>query len=301
LDCALASRCRRGGAKLGVMASPTLDRNGIARLITWQVEAGADEAILETSVDRYRVSAAPVAKPSAVPARPPGLAEAPVPLLKPAPRAAPAKAAPPASPAAASARELAAAAKTLGELTEALAAFDGCALKKTATNLVFADGNPEARIMFVGEAPGADEDRAGKPFVGVSGQLLDRMLAWIGLDRQRFYITNIVFWRPPGNRTPTSDEVAACLPFVHRHIELVAPAILVTVGGPSTETLLRRSDGISKLHGRWFDYQTPGLERPVPAFPIFHPAFLLRSPAQKRAAWRDLLVLDQKIGELKIR
>jgi uracil-DNA glycosylase family 4 len=283
------------------MASPTLDRNGIARLITWQVEAGADEAILETSVDRYRVSAAPVAKPSAVPARPPGLAEAPVPLLKPAPRAAPAKAAPPASPAAASARELAAAAKTLGELTEALAAFDGCALKKTATNLVFADGNPEARIMFVGEAPGADEDRAGKPFVGVSGQLLDRMLAWIGLDRQRFYITNIVFWRPPGNRTPTSDEVAACLPFVHRHIELVAPAILVTVGGPSTETLLRRSDGISKLHGRWFDYQTPGLERPVPAFPIFHPAFLLRSPAQKRAAWRDLLVLDQKIGELKIR
>ena len=283
------------------MASPTLDRNGIARLIAWQVEAGADEAILETSVDRYRVSAAPVAKPSAVPARPPGLAEAPVPLLKPAPRAAPAKAAPPASPAAASARELAAAAKTLGELTEALAAFDGCALKKTATNLVFADGNPEARIMFVGEAPGADEDRAGKPFVGVSGQLLDRMLAWIGLDRQRFYITNIVFWRPPGNRTPTSDEVAACLPFVHRHIELVAPAILVTVGGPSTETLLRRSDGISKLHGRWFDYQTPGLERPVPAFPIFHPAFLLRSPAQKRAAWRDLLVLDQKIGELKIR
>ena len=282
------------------MATPTLDRNGIARLIAWQVEAGADEAILETSVDRYRVSAAPVAKPSAVPARPPGLAEAPVPLLKPAPRAAPAKAAPPASPAVASARELAAA-KTLGDLTEALAAFDGCALKKTATNLVFADGNPEARIMFVGEAPGADEDRAGKPFVGVSGQLLDRMLAWIGLDRQRFYITNIVFWRPPGNRTPTSDEVAACLPFVHRHIELVAPAILVTVGGPSTETLLRRSDGISKLHGRWFDYQTPGLERPVPAFPIFHPAFLLRSPAQKRAAWRDLLVLDQKIGELKIR
>ena len=283
------------------MASPALDRNSIARLIAWQVEAGADEAILETSVDRYRASAAPLPKPSAVPARPPGLAEAPVPPLKPALRAVPPKAAPPASPAAASARELAAAAKTLGELTEALAAFDGCALKKTATNLVFADGNPEARIMFVGEAPGADEDRAGKPFVGVSGQLLDRMLAWIGLDRQRFYITNIVFWRPPGNRTPTSDEVAACLPFVHRHIELVAPAILVTVGGPSTETLLHRSDGISKLHGRWFEYQTPGLERPIPTFPIFHPAFLLRSPAQKRAAWRDLLLLDQKVGELNLR
>ena len=283
------------------MASPALDRNSIARLIAWQVEAGADEAILETSVDRYRASAAPLPKPSAVPARPPGLAEAPVLPLKPSLRAVPPKAAPPASPAAASARELAAAAKTLGELTEALAAFDGCALKKTATNLVFADGNPEARIMFVGEAPGADEDRAGKPFVGVSGQLLDRMLAWIGLDRQRFYITNIVFWRPPGNRTPTSDEVAACLPFVHRHIELVAPAILVTVGGPSTETLLHRSDGISKLHGRWFEYQTPGLERPIPTFPIFHPAFLLRSPAQKRAAWRDLLLLDQKVGELNLR
>jgi len=283
------------------MASPPLDRNGIARLIAWQVEAGADEAILDAPIDRYRAPAAAVAKPLAAPVRPPGLAEAPVPPLKPAARAAPAKAAPPASPAAASARDLAAAAKTLGELTEALAAFDGCALKKTATNLVFADGNPEARIMFVGEAPGADEDRAGKPFVGVSGQLLDRMLAWIGLDRQRFYITNIVFWRPPGNRTPTSDEVAACLPFVHRHIELVNPAILVTVGGPSTETLLRRSDGISKLHGRWLEYQTPGLERPVPAFPIFHPAFLLRSPAQKRAAWRDLLVLDQKLGELNIR
>src|SRR5579871_126982 len=283
------------------MASPTLDRNSIARLIAWQVEAGADEAILETSVDRYRASAPPLPKPSAVPARRPGLAEAPVPSLKPALRAVPPKAAPPASPAAASARELAAAAKTLSELTEALAAFDGCALKKTATNLVFADGNPEARIMFVGEAPGADEDRAGKPFVGVSGQLLDRMLAWIGLDRQRFYITNIVFWRPPGNRTPTSDEVAACLPFVHRHIELVNPAILVTVGGPSTETLLHRSDGISKLHGRWFEYQTPGLERPIPTFPIFHPAFLLRSPAQKRAAWRDLLVLDQKVGELNLR
>jgi DNA polymerase len=282
------------------MASSNLDRERIARLIVWQAEAGADEGILEAPIDRYRTSEARVWEPPAAAVRPLGLAEAPVPPLRPATRAAPVKPTVPVSPAAASAWELAAAAKTLAELTEALAAFDGCALKKTATNLVFADGNHEARIMFVGEAPGADEDRAGKPFVGVSGRLLDRMLAWIGLTRQRFYITNIVFWRPPGNRNPTSDEVAACLPFVHRHIELVAPAILVTVGGPATQALLRRSDGISKLHGRWFEYQTPGLERPVPAFPIFHPAFLLRSPAQKRAAWRDLLVLDQKLAELNV-
>src|SRR5579871_5866222 len=282
------------------MASPTLDRNSIARLIAWQVEAGADEAILETSVDRYRASAPPLPKPSAVPARRPGLAEAPVPSLKPALRAVPPKAAPPASSAAATARELANAATTLEELVEALAAFDGCALKKTATNLVFGDGNPAARIMFVGEAPGADEDRAGKPFVGVSGQLLDRMVGWIGLDRTKFYITNILYWRPPGNRTPTSDEVAACQPFIARHIELVAPATLVTVGGPSTEALLHRGEGISRSHGRWYDYQTPGLAAPIPAMPIFHPAFLLRAAAQKRSAWRDLLKLEQKMVELGI-
>ncbi len=121
-----------------------------------------------------------------------------------------------------------------------------------------------------------------------------------GLNRTKFYITNIVFWRPPGNRPPTSDEVAACLPFVARHIELVAPAILVPVGGPATEALLRRGEGISKSHGRWYDYQTPGLGAPIPAMPMFHPAFLLRSPAQKRAAWRDLLNLEQKLGELGI-
>ena len=288
------------------MASTPFAPEDIARLIAWQAATGADEAIMETAVDRYRASKAPVPVLVEPPQRAAGLAEGPVPALKPAPRAPARSAAPrapaplPGNPAAASARELAAASKSLPELAEALAAFDGCALKKTATNLVFADGNPEARIMFVGEAPGADEDRAGLPFVGVSGQLLDRMLAWIGLDRTRFYITNVMFWRPPGNRTPTSDEVAACLPFVMRHIELKAPSILVTVGGPSTETLLRRADGISKLHGRWFEFQSEGMERPIPAMPIFHPAFLLRSPAQKRAAWRDLLMLQQKLGELGI-
>ena len=296
-------------------ASPS-DPQELAARLAWQVAAGADEAILEAPVDRYKASAAP--PPPPVKTTPSKLAEAParyeakLPETKPAeakaagPKPAPrpaAKTAPailPATPAAASARDLANAAKSLDELVEALAAFDGCALKKTATNLVFGDGNPAARIMFVGEAPGADEDRTGKPFVGVSGQLLDRMVSWIGLDRASFYITNIVFWRPPGNRAPSSDEVAACMPFVARHIELVAPAILVTVGGPSTEALLRRGEGISKSHGRWYDYQTPGLPAPIPAMPIFHPAFLLRAAAQKRAAWRDLLSLEQKMGELGI-
>jgi uracil-DNA glycosylase len=280
--------------------SPT-DPRDLATLLAWQAAAGADEAISEAPVDRYKAAAGapPPTKPLAAPAAPIAKPAAAKPA---APRVAakPAPASIPLTPAAVSARDLAGAAKSLEELVEALAAFDGCALKKTATNLVFADGNPKARIMFVGEAPGADEDRAGKPFVGVSGQLLDRMLGWIGLNRTKFYITNIVFWRPPGNRPPTSDEVAACLPFVARHIELVAPAILVPVGGPATEALLRRGEGISKSHGRWYDYQTPGLGEPIPAMPMFHPAFLLRSPAQKRAAWRDLLNLEQKLGELGI-
>jgi uracil-DNA glycosylase len=278
--------------------SPT-DPRDLAALLAWQAAGGADEAMSEAPVDRYKAAAsAPASQLLAAPAGP---TAKPIAARPAAPRAM-AKPAPASilTPAAVSARELADAATSLEELVEALAAFDGCALKKTATNLVFADGNPKARIMFVGEAPGADEDRAGKPFVGVSGQLLDRMLTWIGLDRSKFYITNIVFWRPPGNRTPTSDEVAACLPFVARHIELVAPALLVPVGGPATETLLHRGEGISKSHGRWYDYQTPGLAAPIPAMPMFHPAFLLRAPAQKRAAWRDLLNLEQKLGELEI-
>jgi len=302
------------------MPATPKDLNTLARMLSFQVSAGADEAIEERPLDRYKASLAfpaaksapaqlseapapvqtvtpPLAAPIVRPTSPPPAA--PRPIARPvAPVAAPAPL--PKSAAVASARELAGAAKSLDELVEALAAFDGCALKKTATNLVFGDGNPNARVMFVGEAPGADEDRAGKPFVGLSGQLLDRMLGMIGLDRTRFYITNIIYWRPPGNRTPTSDEVAACQPFIARHIELVAPAILITVGSPSTEALLRRGEGIGRSRGRWFDYQTPGLPAPIPAMPIYHPAFLLRSPGQKRAAWRDLLTLEQKLGQLGI-
>jgi DNA polymerase len=186
-------------------------------------------------------------------------------------------------------------AATLEDLRTALAGFEGCALKATATNLVFADGNPKARIMFVGEAPGADEDRLGKPFVGVSGQLLDRMLACIGLDRGSVYIANILPWRPPGNRSPTAAEIAICLPFIERQIELVDPQILVLLGGTAAKTLLATSDGIVRTRGKWLSYASPGLPRPVAALATYHPAYLLRSPAQKRDSWRDLLMIKNKL------
>lgn len=268
-------------------------------LLAWYVEAGADEAVGEAPVDRYAMRPATAAPAAA------STAAAPTRPAPPAPTAAPPRGAPtpairtePASAAFRSARELAGAARTLEELAQAVSMFEGCALKATATNLVFGDGNPEARIMFVGEAPGADEDRIGRPFVGVSGQLLDRMLAWIGLDRTNFYITNTVYWRPPGNRQPTAAEIAACQPFLERHIELVAPEILVAVGGPAAKALLARSEGIMKLRGRWFEYESVGMPRPVPITAIYHPAYLLRQPAQKREAWRDLLALREKLDSL---
>jgi uracil-DNA glycosylase family 4 len=271
--------------------------NALLEALRWQVEAGADEAIGAGSVDRYAEAAAlPPAPVAAVvqaisrhdqaiqrPPQVPSTVVAPVPTTA----------------ASLSARGLAGAARTVAELAEALAAFDGCPLKLTATNLVFADGNPSARVMVIGEAPGADEDRAGKPFVGVSGQLLDRMLGWIGLDRNKAYITNVLFWRPPGNRQPTPAEISACLPFVERHIELVSPDVLLLVGGASAKTLLARSEGITKLRGRWFQYESAGMSRPIPALPTYHPAFLLRQPAQKREAWRDLLLLRERLGQAK--
>jgi uracil-DNA glycosylase family 4 len=199
-----------------------------------------------------------------------------------------------------SARGAAGAAATLEDLKAALARFDGVPLRKTATNLVFADGNPTAKVMLVGEAPGADEDRQGLPFVGVSGQLLDRMMAAIGLDRTTFYISNVCFWRPPGNRKPTEAELAAQLPFVLRHIELVAPKVLVLVGGSSAQMLLGTNEGITRLRGRWFDYRSEGLAAPIPTIPIFHPAYLLRQPALKREAWRDLVKLKEGLTELGV-
>lgn len=196
--------------------------------------------------------------------------------------------------AAMAARDMAKSAKSLDELRAILAGFDGCALKATATQLVFADGNPQAKIMLIGEAPGRDEDIEGLPFVGRSGKLLDRMLKAIGLDRTSVYIANIVPWRPPGNRTPTPQESQICLPFILRQIELANPDILVCLGGPSAQTLLGLKDGITKTRGRWFSFNTG--TREIRAMPTFHPAFLLRSPLQKRFAWRDFLAIKKALA-----
>ncbi|MEQ8781343.1 MAG: uracil-DNA glycosylase [Roseibium album] len=195
----------------------------------------------------------------------------------------------------ASARDLAASAETLDDLRTCLEAFDGCNLKLTAKRLVFADGSPDARLMFVGEAPGRDEDLQGKPFVGRSGQLLDRMLTAIGLDRSSAYIANVVPWRPPGNRTPTPQETEICKPFIKRQIELVNPDVLVFLGAASAKNLLGVQDGIRKMRGRWMSYPVTG--RQIAAIATYHPAYLLRSPLEKRLSWRDFLSIRAKLTE----
>lgn len=274
------------------------DRGTATELLHHQIEAGADEALLDAPVDRYAVAArkpAPEPAPAPTPARarPPVAAEAAATTGDPGPLHS-------TDATVRGAEALAQAATGLAELEASLEGFDGCALKKTATNTVFADGDPSGGIMFLGEAPGADEDRQGLPFVGVSGQLLDRMIQWIGLSREtNAYISNIIFWRPPGNREPSTAEIAICRPFVERHIELAAPRVLVFLGGPSAKTMLQKSEGITRLRGRWFDYRTAGMqardEPPIAAMPTFHPAYLLRSPQHKREAWRDLLAIRARL------
>lgn len=244
------------------------------------LEMGVDETIGEEPVNRF-APPPPPPPPAAVPKRGKGESTA-----VPAPN----------DRAIESAVALAASAETLDDLRRALETFDGCPLKKTATNLVFGDGNADARIIFIGEAPGAEEDRKGLPFVGPSGQLLDRMLASIGLDRGQFFISNTVFWRPPGNRTPTTGERAVCMPFIERMIELVDPEILVAVGGPAATTLLAQGQSVGRLRGRWFSYSSPRLARPIEATAIFHPAYLLRTPEKKHLAWRDLLAIQRKLN-----
>jgi len=192
-------------------------------------------------------------------------------------------------------------AQTVEALREELSTFNGCSLRSTAMNLVFADGNPKSPVMFIGEAPGEEEDRQGKPFVGVSGQLFDRMLSSAGLARQDIYISNILFWRPPGNRTPTDAEIAACLPFVERHISLIKPKVLVFLGGVSAKTLLRTTDGITRLRGKWINYNVPHEsdgDTTIPCLPTYHPAYLLRQPKAKRQAWNDILLLKKRLKDL---
>jgi len=256
-------------------------------LLRWYVEMGADEAIGWEPQDRLAPKRLP---PTPVRTPPPVASPAIVTSL---PRPASPVAAPPAV-----ASPEGAAATSLAELEAAVRAFEGCALKRTATNTVFADGVPGAPLMIIGEAPGADEDRIGKPFVGRSGQLLDRMLATVGFSRKtNAYITNILFWRPPGNRKPTGDEIAACLPFVWQHIALGKPRAVLLSGGTSTAAILDRTEGITRLRGRWFELAVPGLDQPVPALASYHPSFLLRAPARKSEAWRDLLSLERHFRE----
>jgi uracil-DNA glycosylase family 4 len=291
----------------------SLMRNEARELIAFYLDAGVDCAVGEEPVDRFadEPKSAPsvesaVADGETVPVAPrgrPAHPDSPADRLRrpgspsfgqgetarPAPT-------PPAAPEAAimAARESASSAKDLEELRALLAGFAGCTLAATATQLVFADGNPQSRVMFVGEAPGRDEDIAGVPFVGRSGKLLDLMLAAIGLDRTKVYIANVVPWRPPGNRTPTPQETAICLPFMRRQIELANPDILVCLGQPATQTLLATKEGITKTRGRWFKYDTGSRE--IRALATFHPAFLLRSPLQKRFAWRDFLALKKVLA-----
>jgi DNA polymerase len=266
----------------------------VQQLLAFYLEAGVDCALTEEPVNR-------LADPDIVPAA--REAASPTPLRT-VPAATPAAAVIPAprgattvAPEAAilSAREAARTAPSLEALRALLEKFDGCALKFTATRLVFADGNPQARVMFVGEAPGRDEDIEGLPFVGRSGKLLDRMIAAIGLDRSSAYIANVIPWRPPGNRTPTPQETQICLPFIQRQIELVNPDVLVTLGNPSTQTLLSTREGIMRTRGRWFDYDTGS--RVIRAIATFHPAYLLRSPSYKRMSWQDLRAIAKALEQ----
>jgi uracil-DNA glycosylase len=260
-----------------------------AALLAWYAEMGVDLAVDDAPHDRF-------AEASGGAAATPQRAGAAMSRETAAPRVLAGAAMPTAIEA--TARDSAAAAKTLDDLRDRLAHFEGCGLKATATRLVFGDGNPSAKIMFVGEAPGADEDRQGVPFVGRAGRLLDKMLGSIGLDRTKLYIANIVPWRPPGNRTPTPIETAACLPFTRRQIELVDPEILVCLGAASAQTLLGGNDGIMRMRGRWLAY--PMANKEIRALAMLHPAYLLRQPAQKKLAWQDLRLLAKELASLAL-
>jgi DNA polymerase len=261
----------------------------VQQLLAFYVEAGVDCALGDEPINR-------LADPDIAPAPRATVAHQPIPRTAPLPAATP-RADTTVAPDVAinSAREAARTAPTLDALRQLLENFDGCALRHTATRLVFADGNPEARVMFVGEAPGRDEDIEGLPFVGRSGKLLDRMIAAIGLDRSKAYIANVIPWRPPGNRTPTPQETQICLPFIQRQIELVNPDVLVTLGNPSTQALLQTREGIMRTRGKWLDYDTG--TRTIRAIATFHPAYLLRSPSYKRMSWQDLRTIAKALAQ----
>lgn len=294
---------------------PSDNRSDSLAALAWLLEAGADEAIGEESVNRFAKSGATGAQPFRD--RPKGPQEPAVVASKGSPDRAPitslrgerganaarlaeGRASTPASPPSTDnishAMEIAAACSSLAELKSALENFEGSQLKKNAANTVFADGNPESKVLFIGEAPGFDEDRIGLPFVGRAGKLLDRMLAAIGRDRSSAYIINVLPWRPPDNRNPEATEVAQCIPFLRRHIELAAPRIMILLGAVSLRHVLGLSEGIMKYRGRWMEYRIG--EQMVPVMPTLHPAYLLRQPAHKKLAWRDLQAVEEKITAL---
>jgi uracil-DNA glycosylase len=291
--------------------------------LRWLIEAGADEAIAEAPLNRFRPPsplageaarqssmgegrpaggdfAARQANPLPAPQSQSRSVESSVPRAEGGRKLAPATSAEAVSLSTApgAARALAASCTTLAELKTALMNFEGCELKRYATSTVFADGSPGGRIMLIGEAPGRDEDEQGLPFVGRAGKLLDRMLSSIGLDRSKVYITNVLNWRPPQNRDPSPEEAAACLPFLHRHIELADPLLLVLLGKVSVRHVLGLDDGILRVRGRWNNYHSVYLGRNIPVMPTLHPAYLLRQPSAKRLAWRDLLTISDKIDSL---
>ncbi len=258
-------------------------------LLDWYKAMGVDEVIGESEIDRFAATQA--AKAAAETASPPPAQEPP---KAPAARR-PGFASVAPDEAVMDARERAGNAKSLQELEEALSGFDGCPLRATAKNTCFKRGSDKARVMFIGEGPGRDEDIQGVPFVGRAGKLLDKMLAAISLGEDDVYVTNIVYWRPPGNRTPTLQEVQACMPFLERQVELLDPDFLVLIGGPATQHLLATKDGIMRMRGKWRDCDIGGKTRQ--ALPILHPAYLLRTPAAKRQAWRDLLTLKAALNK----
>jgi DNA polymerase len=295
------------------------DRPQSLDVLRWLIEAGADEAIVEAPVNRFAApapaAASTVLRSSSSPGASPGdprmlRAEHDAARTSPLPERPVGRSTLPQgegrisaqavslSTASGAARALASTCNSLSELRMAVENFDGCDLKRTATHTVFADGNPAGRIMLIGEAPGRDEDLKGLPFVGRAGQLLDKMLASIALDRSKVYITNVLNWRPPQNREPSPEEAASCLPFLHRHIELADPEIIVLLGAVACRHVLGVSEGIMRLRGKWEVYQSAKLNRAIPVMPTLHPAYLLRQPNAKRLAWRDLLTVAEKIEQL---
>ena len=282
------------------MSDKTRDQS--LAVLRWLMETGADESVSDAPVNRFaqrQSTPLPSATRTPSPSRGEGRNSegVPAPSVITQKQTAAAQAVSLATAPGAS-RALAQSCTTLAELKTALMNFDGCELKRHATNTVFADGDPSGRIMLIGEAPGRDEDIQGLPFVGRAGKLLDRMLAEIGLDRRKVYITNVLNWRPPQNREPSPEEAASCLPFLHRHVELADPKLMILLGAVSVRHVLGLTEGITRVRGKWHFYQSVTLNRSIPVMPTLHPAFLLRQPAAKRLAWRDLLAVAEKVSEL---